>query len=84
MVLFKISKITKKFSIKQCELITKKLNLIWAKESFSIFDFKQGLEVEFNEHQDVHKGNPLIAAKIALSHLRESSLYYKELELIEN
>lgn len=45
--------------------------------------FKKGIAVEKEEHQDVTNGNIEIAAKIALSHLKEFPDYYTRLEIME-
>jgi len=46
-------------------------------------EFVKGCAVEFEEHPDVHKGNAIVAAQIALAHLREGKNYYQLLEEME-
>lgn len=60
--------------------ITKDLKINWDKVDFSIDDLLEGTKTEFAEHKDVHHGNIEIASKIALSHLKEFSDYYKKLK----
>jgi len=49
---------------------------------FTAADLAQGMNVEL-EHRDVTKGDPLLTARVALAHLRESPRYYDELARME-
>lgn len=44
---------------------------------------KKGITVEAQEHADISKGNSLIAARIALAHLKEDPQYYTHLAMME-
>lgn len=58
-----------------------KLGVDWTK--IPLEPLRQGIEVEWDEHQDVHHGDANIAAKIALAHLKERPDYYDHLKVLE-
>lgn len=58
-----------------------KLGVDWTK--IPLEQLRQGIEVEWDEHQDVHHGDANIAAKIALAHLKERPDYYDHLKILE-
>jgi hypothetical protein len=75
-----------KFKLEDAEQVAKDLKLEF--KDFSIRDLLQGMNVEAehgsqDEKTDVGADKPLIAGKIALSHLLESPNYYKELNKME-
>ena len=58
-----------------------RLGVDWAK--IPLEQLRQGIEVEWGEHQDVHQGDVDTAAKIAIAHLKEKRDYYDHLAILE-
>ena len=40
----------------------------------------EGTNVELREHCDITLGDPILTARIAISHLREDNMYYSKLK----
>lgn len=74
------------FTLKEARGIGKKLRVKFDK--FSVSTFRQGLNVEL-EHglvdcrTNVTNDSAILTGKIALAHLNESPLYYRELAKLE-
>lgn len=76
------------FSLNEARQIGEAIGIDWASAPFSVKQFRVGLEVEL-EHgsrdpqTDVTHNDPIVTAKIALAHLKESAHYYYALALME-
>ena len=77
------------FSLDQARQIGESIGINWNTSPFSVKQFRVGLEVELEHGRidpqtDVTHDDPILTAKIALAHLKESSDYYYKLSLMED
>jgi hypothetical protein len=68
------------FTLKTAKNTGDQLGVDWSK--FSPYTLRKGMNVE-TEHKDITHDDPVICAKIALSHLNENFKYYKYLKKME-
>ena len=70
------------FTVLQAQELGNQLHLDWTQ--IPLGEFHKGLNVELG-HSDITKGDPILTAMIAISHIKERKDYYTRLELfVEN
>ena len=78
----------KKFDISDAETVAPAIGIEWQTVRFTPKDLAQGMNVELehgkrDSQTNVTDDDPISTAKIALAHLKESYLYYRDLEILE-
>lgn len=77
-----------KFDISDAETVAPAIGIEWQMVRFTPKDLAQGMNVELehgkrDSQTNVTDDDPISTAKIALAHLKESYLYYRDLEILE-